>query len=407
MIQFLKHIKEGFSIAVRALRANPGRSILTTLGIVIGVLTVILMITIVQGLNKSFKSQLEFIGSGTLFVNRTPWIIMGDYFKYRNRPEITVAEYKRVKDLSQLASVVSVSMETGKSIKYKENRLSRISISGVDAEYINTMTARPEYGRFLNDIDVGHNKMVAVLGSAVAEKLFDRENPIGRRINIGGRKFRVIGVLEEQGKFLDFSLDEVAFIPYGALMKNYGKHHWASIVAKAADPSKSEDLEYELTGIMRRIRGLHPSEEDNFAINKQSMLLNLYKQVTSGVYAVGIGIGGIALLVGGIGIMNIMLASVTERTREIGIRKAIGAKKSNIIWQFLIESAAICSIGGVIGLGLAWIAGVAVNNFLPTSMNLLTVIFAISFSAVIGIFFGLWPAIKASRLHPIESLRYE
>lgn len=407
MIHFFRHIKEGFLIAARALKANPGRSILTTLGIVIGVLTVILMITIVQGLNKSFKDQLEFIGSGTLYVNREPWIQMDNDHRYHNRPAIEVSEYKAVRDQSRLASIISLSIDTGKSIKYREKSLSGVELTGVDANYINTMTVRPQYGRFINEVDVAHNKMVVVLGSEVAQKLFENENPVGRRISIGGKKFRVIGVLEEQGKFLGFSLDVVAIIPYGAFIKNYGKRHWVSIIAKAADPSKAEDLEYELKGIMRRVRGLHPTEEDDFAINKQSMLLNLYNQVTSGVYAVGIGIGGIALLVGGIGIMNIMMVSVTERTREIGIRKAIGAKKVNIIWQFLVESATICSIGGIIGLGLAYFAGLGINNFLPTSMNMMTIIFSISFSAVIGVFFGLWPAVKASRLHPIESLRYE
>ena len=404
---FFHHFSEGFAIAYRALKANPGRSILTTLGIIIGVLTVILMITIVQGLNESFKGQLNFIGSGVLYVNRMPWIIMNDYYLYRNRPDIKLSEYKAVKQQATLASTVSIEISTRKSVKYREKRLSRVSIDGVSNEYIETMTALPQYGRFLNHLDVDHNRMVAVIGSEVADELFEKENPLGRRISISGRKFRVIGVLEKQGNFLGQSLDNRLIIPYGAFNKNFGRRHWVSIIVKAREPKQIEDLEYELKGIMRRERGLRADEEDDFSINQQSMLLNLYNQVTSGVYAAGIAIGGISLLVGGIGIMNIMLVSVTERTREIGIRKSIGAKRANIIWQFLVESAAICSIGGLIGVGLAFLISKALDSFLPTSMPLWLVLFGLGFSAAVGVFFGLWPAIKAASLHPIEALRHE
>jgi putative ABC transport system permease protein len=248
---------------------------------------------------------------------------------------------------------------------------------------------------------------MAVIGSEVAEKLFEKRNPINQRLLISGKSFRVIGVLEEQGKFFGQSMDSRVIIPYGALLKSFGRHHYISVMVKAEDPSKLEDLKFELTDIMRRERGLKAGKENNFSINEQSMLMKFYNQVTSGVYTVGIVIGAISLIVGGIGIMNIMMVSVTERTKEIGIRKAIGAKRINIVWQFLVESAVICSIGGIIGVSLALLISKLIDKFLPTSMPVWVAILGVGFSAVVGIFFGLWPAMKAARLHPIESLRYE
>lgn len=407
MMVFLRHIWEGFSIAYMALKANPVRSTLTTLGIIIGVLTVILMITIVQGLNQSFKGQLSFLGSGVLYVNRSPWVVMDEFYRYRNRPNVSIDDYRAVRDNATLTSAVAMEMATGKSVKFEERSLSRVEINGVSANYIEVVSTYPRYGRFLNEIDVAHNRPVAVIGSEVARELFDKVNPLGRRISISGSKFRVIGVLEEQGKFLGMSLDTKVIIPYGAFTKEFGRRHWVSIIAKAKDPKQMENLEYELKGIIRRERGLRADEEDNFSINQQSMLMNLYNQVTSGVYAVGLAIGAISLLVGGIGIMNIMMVSVTERTREIGIRKAIGAKKLNIVWQFLVESAAICALGGTIGVAGAFGLAKIIDTWLPTAMSVWVAVFGVGFAAAVGIFFGLWPAVKAAKLNPIEALRYE
>lgn len=404
---FFRHISDGLFIALKALRANPVRSVLTTLGIIIGVLTVILMITIVHGLNESFKGQISFLGSGLLFIQKIPWTMEEDYFKYRNRPEITYEEYAAVRKQANLASFVALDITARKTVKYRENTLSRVTVDGVSANYIEVMTAYPEYGRFLSEVDVQHNRQVVVIGSIVAKKLFQKKNPIGRRVSISGKKFRVVGVLEEQGNFLGQSLDNVVIIPYGALTKNFGRHHWTTIIAEAKYPERVDDLEYQVAGIMRRARGLKASEKDNFAVNKQSMLMNIYNQITSGVYTVGIVIGGISLIVGGIGIMNIMLVSVTERTREIGIRKAIGAKKINIVWQFLVESALICSLGGIIGVALAYMAAKAIDQFLPTSMPIWVALLGVGFSAGVGVFFGLWPAMKAAKLRPVEALRYE
>ena len=407
MRMLFRHIVEGLFIAARALKANPVRSVLTTLGIIIGVMTVILMITIVQGLNESIKGQLSFLGSGLLFVQKLPWVATDDYFLYRNRPEVTYAEYRAVQNQATLASTAAISITTNKSVKYLEKSLSRVSIDGVSANYIDVMTTYPNYGRFLSEVDVARNRQVAVIGSKVADELFERRNPIGQRISISGRKFRIIGVLEEQGNFLGHSLDNVVIIPFGALTKNFGRHHWVTIMVEAKYPEQMDDLEYQLTGIMRRARGLRADEKDDFAINQQSMLMKIYNQLTSGVYTVGIVIGGISLIVGGIGIMNIMLVSVTERTREIGIRKAIGAKRINIIWQFLVESAVICSIGGLIGVGLAFIIAKAIDQYLPTSMPLWVALLGVGFAASVGIFFGLWPAAKAAKLKPVEALGYE
>jgi putative ABC transport system permease protein len=285
--------------------------------------------------------------------------------------------------------------------------LQNVFLVGTNEAYLETSDVLPEVGRFISALDAAANRDVAVIGTEVAEKLFGQRNPIGQTVRIGPYEFKVIGVLEKQGTFFGHSMDSQVIIPLGSMIKHFGRRRDLSIIVKASDPDRIDDLKGELTGIMRRSRRLGPGEKDNFSINEQSQLMNLYTQITSGVYGAGIVIGGISLLVGGIGIMNIMLVSVTERTHEIGIRKAIGARKGQILRQFLIESALICSVGGVIGIALAWVGGRLISQFLPTTMPLSVAIGGMIFAALVGIFFGLFPATKAARLDPIVALQRE
>jgi putative ABC transport system permease protein len=405
-VPLLNHYAESGRIAWQAIKSNKIRSGLTTLGIVIGVTTVVLMIIIIQGLNRSFKGELSIIGSNTLYVQKWPWRET-DWWVVRKWPDIGEKEYRALKEHADLATHVVPMVDTNRPVAFQDRRLSRVDISGTTANYTEISTFLPEYGRFLSDIDVERNRNVAVIGYGIKEELFPYRNPVGQRIKIGPTNFMVVGVLEKQGSIFGQSMDDIVFVPYGTLLKEFGRHRDWTITLAVEDASQLEDLEVETQGILRSVRKLAPGERDNFSLNKQSQILEFYNSITAGVYGGGIVIAFISLLVGGIGIMNIMLVSVTERTHEIGIRKAIGAKRSHILWQFLTESALICSVGGVIGIGVAFGIGKIIDKFLPTAMPLWVVFLALGFSATVGLFFGIWPASKAARMNPIEALRYE
>ncbi len=403
---------EGIKIAFEALRSYKMRSLLTTLGIVIGVTTVITIVALVQGLNKAFANQISAIGTDTLYISKMPWIMRSDkeWFSYRNRRNITLDYAKKIKQSATLVQAVSPTLMTQRSVKYAATTAENVLVVGTNADHLITANALPEQGRFLMNSDVRHRKAVCVLGWDVAKTLFTGVDPIGKRITVGGRKFKVIGVVEKKGSMFDFNMDNQVYIPIGIFQTAFGAR-WRSvdIQVKAISPAVIEDAEIELTGIMRRLRGLPPGKENDFAINKQSMLMDTYKNLTNVLWAVAIGVGAISLLVGGIGIMNILLVSVTERTREIGIRKAIGARKFDIMVQFLIESMMICALGVVIGLlvaiGVAKI--IAAATPIPAAITLWIAALGMVFIVAIGLFFGIYPASKAARLNPIDALRYE
>jgi putative ABC transport system permease protein len=398
---------EAANIAFDSLRANKVRSVLATLGIVIGVMTVILMVTIVMGLTKSFKQQLASIGTGTVYVAKYPWIIQDDFFIYRNRPNITMRDYEAVSDQCRLASAIAPLADTMRPVSYKSESLENVYMIGTNEQYLETSDVAPEVGRFISSQDYSSNRAVAVIGVTVAERLFRSRNPIGQKLRIGSHEYLVIGVLEKQGTMFGFSMDNQIIVPLGTLLKHFGRRRDLNIVVKATDAGQVEDLKEELRGILRRSRKVGADKPDNFSINEQGQLMSFYTQITAGVYAAGVIIGGISLLVGGIGIMNIMLVSVTERTHEIGIRKALGARKSQILRQFIIESALICVFGGIIGVGLAFGGGKIINQWLPTTMPASVAFGGMFFAALVGIFFGLYPAAKAARLDPIVALRKE
>ncbi|MCF7740863.1 MAG: ABC transporter permease [Candidatus Marinimicrobia bacterium] len=410
MLAWLIKLKENIMIAVKALKQHKMRSVLTTLGIIIGVLTVVSVASIISGLNKGFKDKLSFLGSNTLYIQKYPWMTHGEWYKYRNRPDLTMNNYEYLRDHTNSEQVViAPSVSSHREVKFDGNSLTDVPINGVtkESEIVSNMVI--DEGRFFTNLEIDRRKNRVVIGYAIKEKLFENKDPIGIRIRIDGNSFYVIGVMEKKGKFLGNNFDINAYIPVGSFFKNFGYHRSISIEAKVMDAANLKPVKEKLRYLMRFARGLKPGVEDNFSINQQETIQQQYDSLTSGLYTAAIGIGTLALLVGGIGIMNIMLVSVTERQKEIGIRKSIGATNRIISFQFLVESIIICSLGGMIALLLSYFVAIgiqAVTPF-PASIPLWSIFMGLGFSWFVGIFFGLYPAHQAAKLDPIESLHYE
>jgi putative ABC transport system permease protein len=405
----LSQSHEYLRMAWTALKSHKLRSFLTTLGIVIGVTTIITIWTTIEGLNEYVHGELSNIGSSSVYIEKWPWVIQGDFWRYRNRKDVTYKEYENIKRYSELADYVSPEVYSAKNVSYKSEKFENVIVIGTTEDYKETANVFPDVGRFLTALDVRNKIPVCVLGREISDDLFGDVNPIGRRIKIGAEKYRVIGVLEKKGSFFGRSMDNYAIVPIGTFRRVYGGHRGLRITVTITKPELLEDLKDELRGIMRRVRKIKPADEDDFAINQMDMLTNLYSQLTTTLFAIVFVIGGISLLVGGIGIMNIMLVSVTERTREIGIRKSVGARRSSILSQFLFESVAISSLGGFIGLVLGFIGGTIVlgQMNLSSGVSITSIAIGFGFSTMVGVLSGFYPAFKASKLNPIESLRYE
>lgn len=402
---------EGVRIALEALKANRLRSVLTTLGILIGVVVVTVIISVIQGLNTYVSGELSALGTDNVFVTKYPWMINSweEWLRVRKRPDIEKKHFEFIREHTTLAEVVVPEVMTRRTVKYRTEDLGGVFIYGSTNDYPSSSNAVPQTGRFFNDTEINNRRSVCVIGKEVADKLYKDTDPLGKRIKIGGQSFRILGVMEERGQLFDFSMDNNVIIPYTVFLKVFGKNRSLEIQAKAISPDRVGNLRDELEELMRRARGLRVGEENDFSINEQSQLLDVYNNLTKVLWIVLIGIGSIALLVGGIGIMNIMLVSVTERTREIGIRKALGAKRQVILWQFLVESMFISSIGVAIGMLISIGIATLLKQVSPIPVNISAWVafLGIGFTVSIGVFFGLYPASKAAKLDPIEALRYE
>ena len=409
-------LTESFRIALSVIRAHKMRSTLTALGVIIGIVAVTLMGSAIGGIETGFERSLAVIGDDILYVEKWPWRHVDDWWNYRNRRVMDVRYAERLKRIieatpnSELVTAVPT-MNTLRSVKYANNEVRGVFTQGTTDEFLVTSTTSFKEGRFFNEAESRAGRNVVILGYDVAEALFPNEPALGKTVMISGTPFRVLGVYAKQGTFLGlFSFDTYAVMPLPAFMKAFSARLDTSIRVKVRDKNRMEPAKGELTGAMRRVRGLQPEQKNDFEINEQQALRSTIDPIKSGIAVAGLFVTGLALFVGAIGIMNITYVSVKERTREIGTRKAVGAKRRNILLQFLIEAVSICLVGGTIGLGLSWLLCAAVAAAFPSfplTFSTGLVVTGLLVSTLTGVFSGFAPALSASRLDPVEALRYE
>jgi putative ABC transport system permease protein len=412
-VSFVLEIKEGLLIAWDAIRANKLRSVLTTLGIIIGIVTVTSMATAIDALNRAFHDSISILGADVLFVDRIDWQIHTEqeWLQQIKRPEISREQARKVERQMLLASAVAPTVDSTRAVSYGNRRAGRVGIVGTTDQFLTTSGFNIAVGRFLSEDEVEGGRPVCVIGNDVATNLFARESPLGKKIKIGEHKLQVIGVLEKRGSFLGLdSFDNEVILPIPQFVFSYWRHPSFAIQVKVRDLTHLEDAKEELRGLMRKIRHVAPADPDNFAINQQEQFVQTFDRVTGTIAAVGLLITSMSLFVGGIGIMNIMFVSVAERTREIGVRKAIGAKRRTILLQFLIEAASICLMGGLAGLGITYALTLLVAGafpYFPVKMSLPVMGLAVMTSILTGVVSGFLPAWRAARMNPVDALRNE
>lgn len=409
------------AMAMDSIRANKIRSVLTVLGVVIGVTTVIGMSAVISGLNTAISSQIEGLGSNLIFVSRFPIAVGRMDTEIRSRKKLTLEDAEAIAELPAVGAVAATLRRFGGGggrgsyvVKYRDRTASNTIIEGVTADHENVFSLDLRAGRWISSSDQFRRANVVVLGYDTAETLFPNiETAVGRQVDLENKVFLVIGVLEKRRTGLgdgDNAEDNIAEIPVGAFEKLHPEidDYFISLqpISQEAMPTAIDQVE----GLMRRRRAVPYNKPNNFSVFTQDAFTDLWNQISGGIFAVMLAISSIALLVGGVGVMNIMLVSVTERTKEIGIRKAIGATQQKIMLQFLLEAMTLTALGGLIGIGAGGLLTVIVRTaapFLPAAMSPFWVAAGFTTSVGTGLIFGLYPAYKAAKLDPIEALRYE
>ena len=408
-------VKESALMAFDTLRANKLRSTLTILGVSVGVVTVIFMVSIIQGLNKAFADQIESLGSNTIWVTKfDPSFGKPPGPDEIHRKDLTMDDAEAVRtEAPSVAGVSPLHRMLAATVRYQDKQTDTPILLGVTPYYEFVQTQYVATGRFVNDIDIQDRSNVVIIGVDVKQALFPYEDPVDKEVRINGNPFRIIGVMEPLGNFFGQSRDNSIFIPITTFDKYYPDRPFPEVVFVLIVRPRSRAFVKpaidEITDILRRRRRIPQGAPNNFGISSQDSLLDVYNQLTGATALVLTSISFVALMIGGIGVMNIMLVSVTERTKEIGVRKAVGATRLNILSQFLIEAVVLTAIGGLAGLAVGEIASWLVNKYspLPAYVPLWAIGVGVGISAAVGIVFGLWPAWKAARLNPIDALRWE
>ena len=407
----MQQILESIVIALESIWANKLRSFMTVLGNIVAVASIVTVVSLIQGMNAMVSRVIVTdVGADSFTIQRRPPVRTAeDEESTRNNPLVTLREAETIRRFSPtIASVVAQAQRRG-TITYRDQVLVNTQIQGVTSDYVDFSTFDAERGRMMSSSEVERNHPVVLLGWDVAEQLFGEVSPLDGIIKIQGVHFRVVGVSERKGGMFGTSLDGFAVIPLGRHMKLFGARQSLSLMVKPASPALLPLAMDDATVALRVARRLNPREEDNFGIFTSDTLLGIYRQATAGIFAVLVGVVALSLLVGGLVIMNIMLMVVSDRTREIGLRKAVGARRKDIMSQVLTESVTLSTIGGLAGILLGFLAAqaIAAATPLPARLEPWSVALGIGITAAVGLFFGAYPASRAAHLDPIEALRRE
>ena len=408
----MNKVWESAKIALDAIWSAKLRSFMTVLGNIVAVTSIIAVVSLIQGLNASVKAAiLNQAGADSFNIQQFPITRSDEEFeKVRGNPRISFDDARAVRRYSTMATAVMLDSTSSGRITYRDKSIDSTRLQGVTGEFVNFSSFDAERGRLMSPIEVDTSRPVAVLGWKTADRLFgDSVDPLDKVIQIEGHHFQVVGVSAKRGSLLGQSQDEFAVIPLGQFQMLFGSRRPLSMTVKPRDMSQVSQAIDEATLALRMRRRLKPKQADNFGIFTSDTILNIYQSATNGIFAVLIGVVGLSLVVGGIVIMNIMLMVVTERTREIGLRKALGARRSDILMQILTESIVLSVFGGVVGTIFGAGTALVISRFtpIPAAVELWSVALGIGITAAVGLFFGLYPSMRAARLDPIEALRRE